>query len=109
MIESVREALQLRGVLFHTDPLCTEQMVGGDCGIVSVDPQFSMGRDLVGSFTTQSDIGKLTSDCDLVRLRHRSYHTKSVNNALNSKNYSLSNMLDNMANKGLTIHNRNVL
>ena len=88
MIESVREALPLRGVLFHTDPLCMEQMVGEDCGIVSVDPQFSMGRDLVGSFTTQSDIGKLTSNCDLVRLCRHSYHTRSVNNTLNSKNYS---------------------
>ena len=64
MIDSIREALPLRDVLFHEDPLCTEQMVGGDRGIVFADPQFGMGRDFMGSFSMQSDIGKLTSDCD---------------------------------------------
>ena len=71
LIDSVRESVLMKNVMCSKDPLRHKHMSMG--GVVFVENQTGIGRDFISSFVMQSDLSRLSSDCDLVPhcLRHQ--------------------------------------
>ena len=65
MIDSIRERVPLKNVLFHSDPLCIENMTDSK-KILFVESQSGGNRNFVDTFRSQADISRLSSDSDLV-------------------------------------------
>ena len=96
MIDSIRERVPLKNVLFHSDPLRIENMTDSK-KILFVESQSGGNRNFIDTFRSQADISRLSSDSDLVppNLRrgegsstvvgHQDYTSRSANNALNLK------------------------
>ena len=74
-------------------------------------------RNFVDAFGSQADISRLSSDSDLVQSNLRKgastvvqdYTSRSANNVLKSKQYSVSSVLNETVSVGMTVHNRNIV
>ena len=103
-------------MLFHSDPLHIENMTDSK-KILFVESQSD--RNFVDTFRSQADMSRLSSDSNLVppNLRRgegstvvcQDYTSRSANNVLNSKRYSLSSVLNETVSVGMTVHNRNTV
>ena len=64
LIDSVRESVPMKNVMCSKDPLRHENMSMGD--VVFMENQTGIGRDFISLFVMQSNLYRLSSDCNLV-------------------------------------------
>ena len=85
--------------------------------VVFMENQTGTGRDFISLFVTQSNLGRLSSDCNLVSqcLQHQrsgGFGTEprmTMNSILNSRMYTVENVVDKLSNRGLMLMNKSVL